>query len=156
MKEITLLHGEIALVDDADYDRLAAFRWRTNNYGYAVRSEGNSKWGTYRVFLMHREILGSSAGEITDHANGIKLDNQRANLRPCTAAENSRHRTVHSNSTGFKGVYKGKRGRYRAAIVVNRSKIELGRFDTARQAARAYDTAARRYHKEFACPNFDE
>jgi hypothetical protein len=71
----------VALVDDADYDRLARFGWRLVPSGYVVRRERHR--GGRRVFYLHREVVGATHGDLlrVEHINGDKLDNRRANLR---------------------------------------------------------------------------
>lgn len=44
----------------------------------------------------------------------------------------------------------------KAAIRVNGKMIHLGYHATAEEAARAYDSAARKYFGEFANPNFND
>ena len=71
----------LAFVDQADYDRLARFRWRLLPSGYVVRRQRHH--GGRRVFYLHREVVGATHGDRTqvEHENGNKLDNRRANLR---------------------------------------------------------------------------
>lgn len=85
-------------------------------------------------------------GMLIDHANGDGADNRWVNLRLATPGENSRNRRTASE---FKGVRQTKSGRYRAHIT-------LGVFDTAEEAAAAYDHAARLYHGLFAAVNLPE
>lgn len=60
---------------------------------------------------------------------------------------------MHSSS-GFKGVSK-RAGKWRAYITVGGRFISLGSFTTVREAARAYDAAAREHFGEFAATNED-
>ena len=54
---------------------------------------------------MHRLILHSIKGQIVDHINMNRLDNQRSNLRLCTVSQNVFHSKLFShNRSGFKGV----------------------------------------------------
>ncbi len=76
----TLGGGQIAaLVDEADLERLARFRWRLRS-GYVVRRQ---RHGTVRrYYYLHREVVGATHGDRlrVGHVNGDRLDNRRANL----------------------------------------------------------------------------
>jgi hypothetical protein len=144
--------GLVVLVDDADYRVLAELgRWRVHRSGHVLYAARSKPGGG--VLLMHQALTG---WERTDHINGDGLDNRRANLRPATHAENMRNRRIQRNNTsGFKGVYRTRNGRWRARItVVGQGKRDLGTHATAEAAARAYDAAAVELFGEFARPNF--
>lgn len=87
-----------------------------------------------------------------DHINGDKLDNRILNLRPATRSGNMTNIGARrSSKTGVKGVDWDKQHlRYRAQIMVDGRKKNLGRFDTIEEAAKAYADAAARLHGEFA------
>jgi hypothetical protein len=160
MKLIPLTNSDrVAVVDDEDFERISAFRWREarppGGALYAVRP-GRPEDGT-KVVAMHREVMGCRFGDgkTVDHADRDGLNNRRSNLRVCTQAENLRNRAGSSLSrTGFKGVRISRATaygkRYYAEIKANGQKHHLGSFETVEQAHAAYVAAAHRLHGEFA------
>jgi hypothetical protein len=159
-RRITMKRGICAIVDPDDYYRLSRFHWypqRGRSNVYAYRFEPYLKGRKPRSHAMHRDILHLPPGRICDHINGNGLDNRKANLRQSTYAQNSWNRPKGSiqSSSKYKGVCKhNKDGKWQAQIAVNRTRIYLGRFKTQTEAAKAYDNAAKKYHKEFASLNF--
>lgn len=143
MVKLELTQGKFAILDDADFDRVAHLRWAFSS-GYAV-----SKIKGKRI-LMHRIILDAPAGKVVDHINGDGLDNRRSNLRVCTHAENFwNSRPQAGTRSGIKGVQPRGR-RWQAFINANGVRHHLGYFDTKEQAREARAKAERRLHGEFA------
>jgi hypothetical protein len=91
-----------------------------------------------------------------DHINRDKLDDRWCNLRLATRSQNSANVALRPNSTsGFIGVTFDKaRDKWRAQIRIAGRKVNLGRFASAEEAARAYDAAALKEFGEFAELNF--
>ena len=139
------------LIDDEDFEKVKDFKWSifTARKLYVFRNAKEN--GTTKVELLHRRLLNFPNGEV-DHINGDGLDNRKFNLRACTNSENHMNRGKQKNNTsGFKGVMQyGRFGKWKAQIVVKRKNIHVGCYDTPEQAAVAYNTAALKYHGEFA------
>lgn len=151
MKTIRLTQGKVALVDDEDFAFVSRFRWRARRDKKTWYAETGS--GSKSIF-MHAILLGLDADEEGDHRDGDGLNNRRNNIRKATRSQNCMNRNGWSKH-GFKGVYLvATNGRYGARIQVQKKMIQIGCFDTAEAAARAYDSAALKYHGEFARLNF--
>lgn len=103
MKTIPLTQGQVALVDDEDYEYLMQWKWcaawNGNTY-YAFRG-GKKEHGKKRQMIkMHRDLLDTPRGLEVDHLNGNGLDNRRCNIRNCTHKENMQNqhnRTANRN-----------------------------------------------------------
>lgn len=91
-----------------------------------------------------------------DHANGDPLDNRISNLRLATRSQNNQNvRSATGSSSCFKGVtWDASRNKWIAGIKKDYKRHNLGRFDTAEEAARAHDEAAVRLYGAFARLNF--
>ena len=154
MKEIPLTQGKIALVDDEDFEGLNKFKWcasKSNNIFYAQRGVRNK--GKFKSFLMHREIVNISDGELVDHRNGNGLDNQKINLRLATHKQNMQNQD-HShkdNQYGIKGVYwRESRRKFVARIKANGKVKQCGSFNVLGDADSAYRKAEVKYFGEFS------
>lgn len=160
MRKILLTRGQVALVDDLDYEFLSQWKWcasECKNGFYAVR-RCSLKNGKSYLLSMHRQILGLEYGDKRegDYINHNILDNRQDNLRICTQYDNKKNKSPHKNSTSkYLGVGWHKMAKkWEAQITTNRRKIYLGLFQFEKLAALAYDFAALKYHREFANFNF--
>jgi hypothetical protein len=164
MKTIPLSRGLYCVVDAADFERLSQWKWHANHPGsnpsrfYALRNRPVRDGGKRGIVSMHRQILDAPAGIEVDHVNGDSLDNRRANLRLATSSQNHANQGKRSkNSSGYKGVsFVAQRNNWLAQISVDGKQMNLGRFPTRRDAARAYDRAALEHFGEFARLNFPQ
>jgi len=157
-REIPLTQGQVAIVSAHRFDELNEFKWcalwcsDTQSF-YA--SHGiklpNGKWTGES---MHRKILGLQYGDKrqADHINHDTLDNRDSNLRIATRSENQHNRGANRNSSsGIKGVYWMKNDRkWVAQIRLNGKSKYLGSYDDPKSAQKAYCTAAKQLHQNFA------
>lgn len=155
--------GLFALVDASIASKIRAYRWigarkRTGVYAVTYVKEGRR----FKQIYLHQLVL-PNAPEHTDHRNGDTLDCRKKNLRLATTQQNiwNSPKWRRETTSIYKGVFltSGRGGRplskpWRARIHLNRSAVHLGRFATQEEAARAYDSAARKLYGEFACTDF--
>lgn len=149
MKRITLLRGQITLVDDADFVTLSQHLWHYVTPGYVVRNVHVGPDHRRHTERMHRVILGAQLGEVVDHINGDGLDNRRENLRLASHQENTWNQKKRPGRSIYKGV-SWLQGMWGAHIRVDNVLMYLGRFPTQAEAAEAYNRAAIEHFGEFA------
>lgn len=115
-----------------------------------------------RQYYAHRlawfYVTGEWPKHQIDHKNVDRLDNRWGNLREATYLTNNQNVKLKShNTTGVKGVSFCKAtGRYYTYINAEKKRHFLGYYDSADEAGRVYDEAAKRLHGEFARLNFPE
>jgi hypothetical protein len=115
------------------------------------------------ILKEHRAIWILHNGPITegmqlDHKDGNPRNNRIENLRICTSTQNNQNKSLYKEGkSGFKGVhpYQHNDEKFFAYITVEGARSHLGTFDTAEDAALAYDEAAQHYFGEFARTNRD-
>ena len=160
MRDLALTQGKVALVDDADYERVGAFKWsarqekRRPHCWYAVRTIHKSKKiSKAKTVYLHRVILDPLDGFDVDHKDGDGLNCQRSNLRVATRSQNNMNRAVKApNKTGYTGI-EVKRDRpspYVARIHVNGRTIRSPAFATLEEAVTARAALVQQYYGEFA------
>lgn len=152
MKEIKLTQGQVALVDDEDYEYLNQWKWhyylkKNHNTTYAYRNIKNNfnKWSTID---MHRFIINPKPHQFIDHIDHNGLNNCRSNLRICTLSENGLNRLPNKGKK-YKGTTKLKNGKYQTYF---RTKY-IGCFNSEKEAAKAYNIEAKRYNNEYCLLN---
>lgn len=154
MKQIPLTKGKVALVDDEDHEYLNSFNWHATKSGYA-RRRGRVGIDSRKFIWMHHQVFLCSENLKIDHRDGNGFNNQKGNLRPATHSENCRNRNRNkNNSSGYKGVsfHKGI-GKFTARLRINYQFKNLGVFNSAKEAAEAYDWGARCFYGTFARTN---
>lgn len=152
---------------DLSYDpRTGAFRWRSPRPKITVGAlAGTQQSGYWMIHLRgvdyhaHRlawlYVYGRWPEGDVDHINLDRFDNRIHNLREATRSQNCANTGIPShNTSGFKGVSRIKRnGKWGARISCDGTPYHLGTFQTAGEAAAAYDRAAILLFGSFARTN---
>lgn len=166
-RTIPLTRGYVTVVDDEDYQWLSKYQWRAigTKWVYAATEipEVVGKTGKPKPVLMHRLVLGlldTPRSEYGDHVDGDTLNNRRFNLRITDNKGNqgNRHRPHSDRSTSkYRGVYWNKQiKKWVSRIKVDRVLYHVGNFESERDAAVAYDVAARLHFGEQVQLNLPE
>ncbi len=143
-------------VDDADFDWLNQWKWGAERDGNTTYAKRYFKINGKSIrFTMHRFIMRTPKGKVTDHQDHDGLNNQRANLRVCTHSENMMGQKPQSGTTSrFKGVsFSKEKNKFAAQIITGGVKRHLGLFVNEIDAAEAYNSAAIEMHGSFAYLN---
>lgn len=145
--------GIFMKVDDDDYDRMMLSKWYPH-LGYAIRVKhvsGNRKNRNQLIEPAHRVIMNLTKGDgnIVDHKNRDRIDNQKSNLRLVNSKQNSWN-LKKPNPHGYKGINKQSQNCWGSYLL---GKC-LGFYKTAFMAAMAHDQEARLVQGEYAVLNF--
>ena len=159
MPEIPLTQGQVAIVDDIDYEYLMQWKWFAHRdygrphekYRPARNVRVDNKRTTRRMYHEIADRMGLKY-KIIDHIDQNPLNNRRSNLRSATNSQNLSNRGRQRNNTsGFRGVdFVRARGEYRARVKVNGKEFCLGHFDTAIEASKAVEAGRIKHMGEFA------
>lgn len=156
MAVIVLNTGSCTVVDDSDVPLTNDVLWVAGNFGGKTYAIGWSK-SLKRSIYLHRILMSAKQGQVVDHKNGDTLDNRRENLRICNYTQNNGNSRHAKGASGFRGVERSTSSqKFRAAISIAKKRKHLGVAETAEQAARIYDMAAKAHFGEFATLNFPD
>lgn len=127
MIPLSVSHPEIcALIDIDDAEEVGGYLWQAHSTGYA-KSRGTGK----RIY-MHRLINKTPKGLLTDHINGNRLDNRKANLRTATHYQNQNN--IHSAAKGYQITGK----KFSVRIYHNNYRYDFGKFPDEKLATHVY------------------
>jgi len=147
-------------IDDEDWPLVSRYKWHvqfdpTFHQFYIVTCSLNGK--TIKAIKLHRLVMNQEDPKMkVDHIDHDTLNNRKENLRACTGQNNgwNSKKTKRTTASKYKGVTKIQRGTgFVSRIGLDNKRLYLGYFKTEEEAALAYNEAALKYHKEFACLN---
>jgi len=129
--------------------------WNEDRIGYLKRENSSNDLKT--TIYAHHLVTGKPKKRTwhTDHIDGNKRNNRKNNLRIIPASLNCANSKINYNSTsGFKGVsfHKAEK-KWCGYIMKDREVYNLGYYDTARDAATAYDIFAKFLFGDYALTN---
>lgn len=155
MIEIKLSQNQVTIIDEESLDVASKYHWHAD-YDKKLRKfyakTDIRVNGLRKKLRLHRLVMNAQKGDVIDHINGNTLDNRLSNLRKCTVSENAKNRSLNKNNTsGYKGaVWHAPTQKYQARIYVNGKWRSMGMHAEAKDAARAYNEAAKKYFGEYA------
>lgn len=120
MKLLQIGSNQIVKIDDLDLAMLRRFPWRFDGR-YAYFESGDDK------VYMHKMLC---AGNLVDHIDGDKLNNQRGNLRSTTQQVNQFNRRTRNRGVSWHAAAQ----KWEAYIHVDGVKTYLGLFEDERDA----------------------
>lgn len=162
MKEIVLTQGQVALIDDEDYEWLSRWKWCADRKNgkcsyYAVSTHMGKRIRMHN--LVYKKYNSEEYSEL-DHIDKNGLNNTKSNLRTCSRSENNFNRRNYGILP--KGVrmdrhkYTKRNGdivvyeRYQARINVNGKSIFLGNYSNLDDAINVYTEASKKYYPNYA------
>jgi len=152
--QIDLSQGYKAEIDFSDWWKLKGRKWFAHVRPRTVYVCSSSKKGT--TVYLHRHIMDAPDDMQVDHIDGDGLNNRRSNLRLATSAQNNANALRAANATGYIGVSFREGGRYQARGRKDGIRYSIGMYDTAEEAARAYDEWTLKAYGPFAVLNFPQ
>jgi hypothetical protein len=167
MREIQLTQGKVALVDDEDFEALAAHKWCALHVGHTFYAKRAKRLpdGRKGTEYMHRVVLARKIGrdllkgERPDHEHGNGLDNRRGEVRLATPSQNNHNCRKHGANTSsrFLGVWwSNTRKRWYAEIQVNEKCVWLGTHHTEQDAVQSREAYVLAHPELHARSNFPQ
>lgn len=150
MKLIPLTKNTFAIVDDEDFDLVSQWYWHLSVGGYAARTVDLVGQPKHTIF-MHNLITSCPKDKVTDHIDGLRLNNCRSNLRICETYQNHFNIAVrYNNKSGYKGVsWRPSKNKWRVRICVRGKDYSLGHFSNKEDAIKAYREAEIKHFGEY-------
>lgn len=132
--------GQVAWVDDEDYEKLIRYYWKAYQNGNTFYPRRRLPHTKYFGWSMYWDILGRpDKGFVIDHIDGDGMNNRKENLRVVTVRQNSQNKHT-AKTSQYPGVHRAN-NKWIAKITIEGSLIQLGAYDVELEAFEAYKTA---------------
>lgn len=136
--------GLTTTIDEEDWEKIKDYKWYSKlipryRGKYHAMAGATNEYGRPTTVSLHRIIMDAPKGKQVDHINGDSLDNRKENLRICTPSQNrANQRAPSRNKHGYMGVAKIGPSYY-GRVTCRGKTHNMGPYETAKEAARAYD-----------------
>jgi hypothetical protein len=128
---------EFALVDEEDFEKVNKYKWSVSNCYAQGIVEGKT------IPLHHYILKKPKNGNVIDHVNQDKFNNEKLNLREVSQSVNSHNKIKNTNiesTSKYKGVTWNKKDQiWKSQCRINKKTEYLGSFEIEEEAAKAYD-----------------
>jgi hypothetical protein len=154
-KVVILSEDAYNFFSDSDYYNSIQFldnlRLHSSGYGFYQKNYPLND-GTYKnvTIYLHKAVAEkflpkppSQRKLFVRILNGNPLDCRTENLEWVEMSELRRNQKNSSNSTGYRGVVKVSKNRFRAVIYNNKIRIDLGLFSSPQEASEAYKSKSK-------------
>ena len=153
MKSIQLTKGQVAIVDDWNYDWYNQWKWqahwnKTTQSYYATRHDNNDP--SRKMLHMHREIMKTPDEMYCDHKNHNTLNNLEGNLRNVTHSQSGMNRRLRSDNKLHEKNISPSGKKFQVEFRINRKIVFCKRFKTIEEAKIIRDEKIRELHGEYA------
>src|SRR4029078_8339452 len=148
--QIELTQGYKAEIDFCDWWKVQDYSWFAHVRAHTVYACSSQPGG--QTVYMHRLLCPTALW--VDHVDGNGLNNRYKNLRPATARQSNANAYRKQNVSGYVGVSATPAGRWQARARKDGVRYHRGVFDTAEEAACAYDEWTSIEYGLFAVLNF--
>lgn len=120
-----------------------------HNKGYIMIHVMHEIYRAHRLAWLY--MTGEMPDKHIDHIDGDKANNSFANLRLATNKQNLKNRSTNlNNKSGFRGVsWSAHAKKWIANAMLNGKRKNLGYFETAEKAAKAFNNFAKLHYGEF-------
>jgi AP2-like factor, euAP2 lineage len=155
MREIELTRGQKAIIDDDIFETYGHIKWYAAEHKgrFYARNSSLGKNGKRGIYL-HNFVMGNPINKTwqVKFKNGNTLDCRKENLmfirHSDNTQQNSKTQKLRMKTTSFLGV--SHYNYYVAKITYEGKTMKLGRYETAEEAAKAYNQMALKLFGETA------